>query len=508
MTLPHYRHESDALLSLELFNLSDCTPPPPISTSTNANSPLLAIINALIYSRLNQLITSIAFNPAGTPIPTQFGPQTHLPPPYLHKNVSTPLTYSISILPCKLHKNTTLRSEKQLFSAFSIGKDLAISQRLYSYSPSPASPGDSEAEDEGAPKERELNLEPRTREHLTGIGVKSGMYVVEDGETNTSSENDEEDAEAKGPKRDKVLLRELLDAKSSRRRTNLGDIYEHAYVQGEEAMQTAESTDTYIAELRALLSKRRERGDLGVISLLNLHPPKNLFPDLQDTQTAIEAVLRSEQFSEFAITPLSATTTDQTPSLQETYDGLMEIYLTPLPKDTDPKILLRRERLIRTLALETYLASIGIHLLPQEPPPPAPGGDQPIPVRESVEKIRTYANVDSPVILPPGMKNVLSAWTLGQSPLEPGAGLGVAGTGSESSGGRRRRRKSFAEARAKAAAVGVVRVGGSQPPAGTTVSTVGSSQPEMVVSTQPERGVFGGGSAGRKVIRKKRRTGF
>lgn len=103
---------------------------------------------------------------------------------------------------------------------------------------------------------------------------------------------------------------------------------------------------------------------------------------------------------------------------------------------------------------------------------------------------------------------MLSAWTLGQSPLEPGAGLGVAGTGSESSGGRRRRRKSFAEARAKAAAVGVVRVGGSQPPAGTTVSTVGSSQPEMVVSTQPERGVFGGGSAGRKVIRKKRRTGF
>lgn len=508
MTLPHYRHESDALLSLELFNLSDCTPLPPISTSTNANTPLLAIINALIYSRLNQLITSIALNPTETPIPTQLGPQTHLPPPYLHKNVSTPLTYSISILPCKLHKNPSLHSEKQIFSAFSIGKDLAISQRLYSYSPSPESPGDSEAEDEGAPKERELNLEPRARERLTGFGVKSGMYVVEDEETDTSSENDEEDAEAKGPNRDKVLLKELLDAKSSRRRTNLGDLYEHTYVQGEEAMQTAESADTYITELKALLSKRRERGDLGVISLLNLHPPKTLFPDLQDTQAAIEAALHLENFSEFAITPLSATTADQTPSAQETYDSLREIYLTPLPKDTDPKILLRRERLIRALALETYLASIGIHLLPQEPPAPAPSEDQPIPIKESVEKIRTYANVDSLITLPLGMKNVLDAWTLGQDPREPGAGLGAAGAGSESSNIRRRRRKSFVEAGAKAAAVRVGRVGSSQPPAGTAMSMIGSSQSEMVVSTQPERGVFGGSGVGRKVVRKKRRTGF
>ncbi|KAG0643191.1 RNA polymerase I-specific transcription initiation factor RRN6-like protein [Tuber brumale] len=498
MTIPHYRHESDALLSLELFNLSD------------------SIINALIYSRLNHLITSITLNPTETSIPTQLGPQTHLPPPYLHKNISTPLTYSISILPCKPHKTPFLHSEKQFFSAFSIGKDLAISQRLYSYSPSPANTDDSEAEDEGAQRERELTLEPRTRERLTGIYVKSGMYVVEDEETNASSERGEEetnassergeeDAEAKGPKRDKVLLRELLDAKSSRRRTNLGDLYEHAYIQGEEAMQTAESVDEYITELKALLLKRRERGDLGVISLLNLHPPKTLFPDLQATQTAIEAVLCPEHFSEFAITPLSIATTatsHQPPNVQETYDSLKDIYLTPLPKVTNPKVLLRREKLIRALALETYLASIGVHLLPQEPPPPpaaAPGEGQPIPIKESIEKIRTYANVDSPVALAPGMKNVLDAWTLGQDPWEPGAGLGVAGAGSEGSSSRRRRRKSFVEAAVKSAAVKVVGVGSSQPPA---MLVVGSSQSETVASTQPES------SAGRKVVRKKRRTGF
>ncbi|KAG0125672.1 RNA polymerase I-specific transcription initiation factor RRN6-like protein [Tuber indicum] len=488
MTIPHYRHESDALLSLELFNLSD------------------SIINALIYSRLNHLITSIALDPTETSIPTQLGPQTHLPPPFLHKNVSTPLTYSISVLPCKPHKNPFLHSEKQLFSAFSIGKDLAISQRLYSYSPSPANPNDSEAEDEdeGAQRERELTLEPRTKERLTGIYVKSGMYVVEEEETNASSER-EEDAEAKGPRRDRVLLKELLDAKSSRRRTNLGDLYEHAYIQGGEAMQTAESADEYITELKALLLKRRERGDLGVISLLNLHPPKTLFPDLQATQTAIEEVLRSEHFSEFAITPLSiaATTSHQTPNAQETYDSLKDIYLTPLPNGTNPKILLRREKLIRALALETYLASIGVHLLPQEPPLPptaAPGEGQSTPIKESIEKIRTYANVDSLVTLPPGMKNVLDAWTLGQDPWEPGAGLGVAGAGSEgSSSRRRRRRKSFVETAAKATAVKVVGVGGSQPPA---MLVVGSSQSETVASTQPES------SAGRKAVRKKRRTGF
>ncbi|PWW76286.1 hypothetical protein C7212DRAFT_344771 [Tuber magnatum] len=477
MTLPHYRHESDALLSLELFNLSD------------------SIINALIYSRLNHLITSIALSPTETSIPTQLGPQTHLPPPYLHKNVSIPLTYGISILPCKLHKNPILYSEKQLFSAFSIGKDLAIAQRLYSYSSPPANPDSSDTEDEGTQKEGELNLKPRTKERLTGIGVKSGMYVVEDEETNASSERGEEDAEAKGPSRDKVLLKELLDPKSSRRRTNLGDLYEHAYVRGEEAMQTAESADAYITELKALLSKRRERGELGVISLLNLHPPKTLFPDLQATQTAIEAALHPEHFSEFAITPLSTTTTttttQQTPNVQETYDKLKMIYLTPLPEGASPKIRLRRERLIRGLALETYLASIGVYLVPQKSPAPAPDEDQPIPIKESIEKIRTYANVDSPVTLPPGMGNVLDAWTLGENPWEPGAGLGVAGAGSEGSSSRRQRRKSFAETATKTAAVRAVGVGSSQPPA---MSVVGSSQPEVVVSTQPERGPFGGGA--------------
>ncbi|RPB00470.1 hypothetical protein L873DRAFT_1843051 [Choiromyces venosus 120613-1] len=278
---------------------------------------ILLIINALIYSRLNHLITSIALSPTETSIPTQLDPQTHLSLPYLHKSISTPLTYSISILPCKAHKNPSLHSEKQLFSAFSIGKDLALSQRLYSYSHSPANPDDSEVEDEGAQR-----------------------------------------------------------ASTSR----------VAY--------------------------------------------------LQATQTAIEGALRPEHFPEFTITLLSITTTPaphQSPNVQETYDSLKNIYLATLPKGTNPKILLRGEKLVRTLAMETYLASIGVHLLPQEPPlpPAAPSEGQPIPIKESIEKMRTYANVDSHVTLPPRMKNVLDAWTLGQDPWEPGAELGVAGGGSE-----------------------------------------------------------------------------
>ncbi|PWW73405.1 hypothetical protein C7212DRAFT_366202 [Tuber magnatum] len=226
----------------------------------------------------------------------------------------------------------------------------------------------------------------RMRGRRECIYVKSGMNVVEDEKTNASSERDEEGAKANGPKRDKVLLKEPLDAKSSRRRTNLGDLYEDAYVQGEEAMQTAESADKHITKLKALLLKRRGSGDLGIISLLNLHPPKTLFPDLQATQTAIEGALRPEHFPAFTITPLSITTTPashQPPNVQETYDSLKITHLILLPKGTNPKTLLRHEKLIRTLAMETYLASIGVHLLPLESllPPAAPGEGQPAPIK-------------------------------------------------------------------------------------------------------------------------------
>jgi len=87
-----------------------------------------------------------------------------------------------------------------------------------------------EAEGEGALGGQELNLEPRIRERLTGLGRKSGVYVAEDEETTATTEWGEEDAEAKRPNRDKVLLNELFDARSSRRRTNLGDLYKHAFV--------------------------------------------------------------------------------------------------------------------------------------------------------------------------------------------------------------------------------------------------------------------------------------
>ena len=138
-------------------------------------------------------------------------------------------------------------------------------------------------EGEGRLREQELNLEPRIRERLTGLGHKSGVYVVEDEETTATTKWGEEDAEAKRPNRDKVLLNELFNARSSCRRTNLEGIYKHAFVQGEEAVQMGESVDEYVTELKALLLKRREKGDLGIISLLNLHPPKTLFPDLKAT---------------------------------------------------------------------------------------------------------------------------------------------------------------------------------------------------------------------------------
>lgn len=192
-----------------------CPSPPPISTLTNANNHLLAILSAIIYSRLNHLITSTTLSPTETSIRATQPTNTH--PASLrtiHKNISIPLTTSISVFPCKLYKDLILLPlQKKLFSALSIGKDLAISQRLYSYSPSPVNPDESGAEDEGALREQELNLEPRVRQRLTSLGHKSGV-CIEDEETTATTGWGEEDAQAKRPNRDKVLLNELFDARS------------------------------------------------------------------------------------------------------------------------------------------------------------------------------------------------------------------------------------------------------------------------------------------------------
>ena len=56
---------------------------------------------------------------------------------------------------------------------------------------------------------------------------------------------------------------------------------------------------------------------------------------------------------------------------------------------------------------------------------------------------------------------MIDAFTLGQGPREPGAGLGLAVAGSEGSSRSQRRKKSLAEVAANAAVVRVAGVGGA-----------------------------------------------
>ena len=78
-------------------------------------------------------------------------------------------------------------------------------------------------------------------------------------------------------------------------------------------MQTGESVDVYVTKLEALLLKRREKGDLGVISPLNLHPPPR--PQSHTNSNRDSPVPR--RLPGIGNHPLC--TTHQTLNVQETY---------------------------------------------------------------------------------------------------------------------------------------------------------------------------------------------
>lgn len=125
-----------------------------------------------------------------------------------------------------------------------------------------------------------------------------------------------------------------------------------------------ESVDVYVTELKELLLRRHEKGDLGVISLLNLDPPKTLFPDLKATQTAIETALCPGDFSESVTTPYPLPT-----KLSTSRKPMTVLKISTLP---------RCQRQTRE--------------------------SQPIPIKEPIEKTRIYANVGLLITLPPRMK--------------------------------------------------------------------------------------------------------
>jgi hypothetical protein len=185
-------------------------------------------------------VTSFRFSTAEEQFPTILGdPYMLHDPPFNHTNVTIPVVFSLAMLPYKVHGSS---EDNAIFSGFAVNKDLSISQRIYSVSAS---------ENDSNPR---FIVGGRDGMKLASRGTKSAFRIFEHDEMDEEEVDLSEEPALKEPK--------------SQRRTNLADIYEYAFIQGEDAMKTAVGGEVEYAEkVRSLLEVRMQRGDLGIISL-------------------------------------------------------------------------------------------------------------------------------------------------------------------------------------------------------------------------------------------------
>lgn len=542
MNIPHYRHPSDHSLSMELLDTNDTT------------------ITAFLHSRFNTLVTMHRFSHEENP--TVLGTAKIVPSP-IPTDATTPVSYGIAILPCRLFSRGKPDevAEKYLadenlrfFTGFGIGKELGITQRLYASQDLEAS-------------NSEFKLVLKTTD---GIGARgrSSRFVVED---DVNGDDNEMELGMRGLSFDAdadedtdVTFVEFGNPSVGDRsvitkpRIDLGDIYKYAFIADQESLKTASDEDAEnsieasVRQIKAILEKRIDRGDLGIISLLNLRQPAHLYDRLDDLESRIRDLLDEEGLKEFKIKSLIPASADEffpthadsedpvaliehqpvRISILPLYNKLLQTWVHPLPETTPGKIRLRRERLCRMLATEMWLSSIGLHLEPSPeslPPPP-----KPLPTAEKIEneaesppeflpeplqRIRTYANVSTRITLPERLQSTLDKWEVGEDPWEYEYTPDETGVKKKKRNHHRRRssakkgdggkRGDVENWSLQVASQPPTIAVSSQPPLkvkGQKVdhSQVGSSQVEVVVMSQVERGKHGG----RVAARKKRKTGF
>lgn len=526
MSVPHRRHPDDHSLSMELFDTKS------------------TVTTAFLHSRFNSLVTTHCFTSAE--IPALLGPASrfHSPVP---PDATVPVSFGLGILPCRAVargdpdeatverylKNENLR----FFTGFGIGKDLDVTQRVY------ASQNLC-----GHDPEFTLLVKPDSLR-------RSAPYVVE-GSDDDADEGMElemrglsfegtEQAEEAGIEFGNPCIGERV-AGPIRLTTNFHKLYRHAFTDDVESLKTSTEEDAEntiehsAAHLKALLLKRADKHDLGIISLLNLQQPARLYDHLERFETRIRALLAEDSLGEYQITSLIAFSSDNseflvppadavdsaaripaTISILPLYNKLLETWVTPLPEHTPGNARLRRERLCRMLATETWLSSIGLHLEPSTqdlPPVPDSQIDQTLLPSEPLLRIRTYANVGTRIALPEGLQGVLDRWEVGEDPWD------YEYVPDEQSGGARKKMKKRGNSnrRKRGNEAGTARRSdveswqnqiASQPPAIVVSSQppprgpgVGVSQTEGAAMSQVERGRNGGRPG--LAARKKRKTGF
>lgn len=542
MSVPHRRHWDDHTLSMELFDTKD------------------TVMTAFLHSRSNSLITTHCFTSSETP--ALLGPPRLFHSP-ISSDATVPVSFGFGILPCRLvapDDNRTHWVEKEsingedlrFFTGFAVGKELGIVQRIY------ATQDLSKQGSECITQSKRI-IEPASYV----IDSDDEAMEIEMRGLSFEGEGEGEGEPAPFTEFGNSCVGERYKGKPAQTRTNFNALYRYAFTDDTTSFKTVtdedieNSIDSSVRRLRAILQKRASQGDLGIISLLNLQQPTCLYDRLDDFETRIREILAEDALSVYKIKSLipasdsseflaptdTIAAAEQTPlhlSITSLYNKLIEIWVRPLPRNTPGIARLRRERLCRMLATETWLSSIGLHLEPSPeslPPPPVPipalpGGEvedetqiPPESLPEPLQRIRTYANVSTRITLPEGLQGVLDKWEVGEDPWEYEYALGEqAGEKSGRVGKRSHRRK---RGKVAVSAVAAAAHGGgidswrhqidSQPPAimvgsQPTVRTENSvpiqrsSQFEGAVMSQVERGKNGGRLA--VAARKKRKTGF
>ncbi|KAH8148977.1 uncharacterized protein LAJ45_06952 [Morchella importuna] len=244
MTLPHYRHQNDISLAMSLLTINRTT------------------TTALLYSRLNSLITSFRFDPnTAEDFPTTLGRPTTVPA-LAPRDASVPVQLGLAVRQCPLKQRgatdeagEALLADEHLrfFTAFSTGPELELIQRVYSNK------------------------------------VKSAHTIPA---TTAEPDSSDSDIDIDDPPHS--------SAPAEENRVNFRALYKHAFPRTDPTLRTASEDDpehsiaATTSRLKTALTNRLTRGDLGIITLLNLHRPAMLYDDLAALQTSIHTLLTAD----------------------------------------------------------------------------------------------------------------------------------------------------------------------------------------------------------------------
>jgi hypothetical protein len=261
----HRRHRDDVSLYLELFQREDGMYVYYYLLGARLTR-LFVVTTALIGSRMSFLTTSHQYSTKSSPHHRLglLGDPCMMTPPFPYDDPSM-AALSMAILPCSIHTSddsTGSASEYEsrgvhFFVGFGVDKGLGITQRIYS---------STENVELSAARSERPSI---SHNHKAPLSAK---FIISSDEDSDVRETHMTPLSHQSTARDSTSS--ISDKKKmSHRRINLFEIYDHAFVDGEEALRTVQegdmenSVEGFCGKLLDILSKQAARGNLGISSL-------------------------------------------------------------------------------------------------------------------------------------------------------------------------------------------------------------------------------------------------